>query len=285
MQVHDQPVQAVGRGRARPASSPRCVPGSIRSSAAPGIEPSSLSSRGANPSGRVASTGAAIRRMSSAMRAKIRATPGTWQDFRTMRAPATTLSRSGIVDAAANTLRPQRCGRLFGVLRMVDRHLQEGEGVFHPVVRRQCCVQGRRGLQAGFADRRENLRFHGNSGGSIGRIRPETAHADLILLKAPVRARGTKRPVAHQTIRSIITICHGHFRGSSGFDDTGGPRGQRSRRANRNRMFMVRALRGLPDACGRQIRTGRTGRSRAGPRRASGPVIALRSNPKATGAT
>ena len=120
---------------------------------------------------------------------------------------------------------------------MGHRHLQQREGVFHPVIRRQRRVESRRGLQFVLADRGQNLRLHRNSGWSIPSNRAETDPACLILLKAPAQAMGGTRPGRARR----YACCDKSRRNSRGMPgSTGQAAGANrvKRNAKSNRMFM-----------------------------------------------
>jgi hypothetical protein len=96
------------------------------------------------------------------MRAKIFTAPGTRQDWPDRRACAHFVE-IGIVDAAFDALALQRRRRLVRMVGMGQRHLQQGEDVFHAVIGRQRRIERGRGLQFLRADRGQNLGLHGRS--------------------------------------------------------------------------------------------------------------------------
>ena len=106
-----------------------------------GLEPSPRSRLGF-----VASTGAAIRRRSSAMRASDPRRPRHAAGFPHPCAhSATGAVEIRIVDAAGDALALQRRRRsASGMLGVIERHLQQRENVFEPVIGRQRGVERRR---------------------------------------------------------------------------------------------------------------------------------------------
>ena len=74
---------------------------------------------------------------------------------------------ASIVNPRGQALLLQACGRLIGMPRVSDRHLQEREGIFDPVVRCEPGVQSAALLETGFAQRRQNLCLHWSAPWSV----------------------------------------------------------------------------------------------------------------------